>query len=121
MKESIEDFLFKWRKIGFLLLAILSVLNLVFFLNPQLREATRYFGKPLFDVMTTETDDVMTTDDVRKLYPEWVVANFSRDFPVTRNHSQDPNSTWTALDGNFPRGLVWPQPQNQQNVENKVC
>jgi len=123
MKDQVEDLmkiLFRKRKVLFLLFCLLFLLNLFIFLGPSSRRKRDYV-QPNYDVITDNVKAVATTTTT-KLYPDWVVANLSRDSPLTRIHPQhyDPNSAWTALDGTRPRGLVWPQPQNQQNVKNKL-
>ena len=74
------------------------------------------------DVMNE--NNAITENDVaiNKMYPDWVMANYSRESPFSRTLSRQypSHSAWTAKGEKFLLGSVWPQPQIQQNVESEV-
>ena len=115
MKAQFKNLL----KIKFILplICVSILLNLVLYLN----SSTRHNHKKR-DVINE--NDVKNDNDVTatKLYPDWVIANFSRESPFSRTLSRQfpAHSSWTSKEGKSPSGSVWPQPQSQQNDERRV-
>ena len=140
MKTQLKNLLKK--KTTLFLICILTFLNLALYFKSSTRQDREKLDVIIKNYVKTENDvtienyvktenDVMIENDVKtengtkikKLYPDWIVAKFSRESPFSRTLSRQnpPHSAWTPKEGKSPLGSVWPQPQKQQNDENKVC
>jgi len=129
------------KKTTLFLICILTFLNLALYFKSSTRQDREKLDVIIKNYVKTENDvtienyvktenDVMIENDVKtengtkikKLYPDWIVAKFSRESPFSRTLSRQnpPHSAWTPKEGKSPLGSVWPQPQKQQNDENKL-
>ena len=128
MKTQLKNLLKK--KTTLFLICILIFLNLALYfksLTRQDREKRDFINdynvKSDNDVIVENYVKTENGTEIKKLYPDWIVAKFSRESPFSRTLSRQhpPHSSWTSKEGKFPSGSVWPQPQKQLIDQNKVC
>ena len=105
------------KRLFSLLLILILVFNLILYyikITDRWTEAQK-LQKEVRREKIAESDAVRN----RRLYPSWVLSNKTSS-PI-KPWNYNPNSAWTPLDGKRPRGSIWPLPQEQKIVKNKVC
>ena len=118
------------KKTTLFLICTLTFLNLALYFKYLTRQDREKRDVIIKNYIKTENDVIIENHvktengtKIKKLYPDWIIAKFSRESPFSRTLSRQrpPHGSWTPKEGKLPSGSVWPQPQKQQNDENKVC